>query len=88
MSAVPISARSTHVAFLALVALTVVGFAVRDIRDAHLAGVVILGAAGAKASLVGLQFMELRAAHLAWKLAFAAAVVGFVVAMWALRGGI
>ena len=38
--------------------------------------IIILVVAGVKAGLVGWQFMELRLAHLSWKLAFPMLLVG------------
>ena len=65
----------------ALLLLTVLGFSVREGAHGTTAAAFILGAAGLKSGLVGWRFMELRSAHLVWKLALFtlfAAVLGLV----------
>lgn len=78
--------RASTVTWLALVALTLTSFTLSETSGVRAAVLPILIAALAKASLVGFQFMELRAAHVAWKVAFGGLLAVLVVALWATRG--
>ena len=60
----------------ALLLLSASSFSVSESADKNMAATLILGAAGLKSGLVGWQFMELRSAHLVWKLAFFALLAG------------
>ena len=60
----------------ALLLLSASSFSVSGTTQGAVATATILGAAGVKAALVGWQFMELRSAHLAWKLALPVLLVG------------
>lgn len=62
--------------WIALMLLSASSFSVSGTARGITAALIILGAAGVKAGLVGWQFMELRSAHLAWKLAFPILLVG------------
>ncbi len=53
----------------ALLLLTVLGFSVSEAAHGTSAAAFILGAASVKSGLVGWRFMELRSAHLVWRLA-------------------
>lgn len=67
--------------WIALILLSVSSFSLSEAGRAPTAALFILGAAALKACLVGWQFMGLRSAHLAWKVAFPlllAATLGFV----------
>lgn len=72
----------------ALLVLSVLGFLVSETAPGMTAAAFILGTAGVKSGLVGWRFMELRSAHLVWKLAlFAllAAVLGLVFLLMRLQ---
>lgn len=62
--------------WIALMLLSASSFSVSESARGATASVIILSVAGVKAGLVGWQFMELRTAHLAWKLAFAILLAG------------
>ena len=62
--------------WIALILLSASSFSVSG--KGTMATVIILGAAGVKAGLVGWRFMELRTAHVAWKLAFPILLFGTV----------
>lgn len=72
------TARSTTVTWLCLVALTCASFALSHEVGRRAAVLPILLAALVKASLVAFQFMDLRSAHVAWKVAFGA-LLGLIV---------
>jgi len=57
---------------LILLGLTLSGFALSATISGQLAAACILGGAGVKAALVGWRFMDLREAHVLWRLGFAA----------------
>jgi hypothetical protein len=67
--------RADTAAYVALVALTVGGFAASE-RLGAAAVAPVLGAAALKGALVAGQFMGLRRAHIAWIAACAALVLG------------
>lgn len=73
--------RANTVTWLALCALTLVGFFVSD-SLARAALLPILAVAGAKCSLVGFQFMGLRAAHPLLRACFLVMFGAVVVALW------
>jgi hypothetical protein len=60
----------------ALLLLTVSGFSASETAHGTTAAAFILGAAGLKSGLVGWRFMELRSAHVVWKLALFALLSG------------
>ena len=62
--------------WIALVLLSASSFWLSGTPQGATVAITILGAAGVKATLVGWQFMELRSAHLAWKLGFPLLLVG------------
>ena len=64
--------RANGLIWILLLTVSAVGFRARGIE-----GGTILLAASVKSLLVGWQFMELRSAHLAWRLGFGLLVLGF-----------
>lgn len=76
--------RSTTVTWLALVALTVASFTLGHAAAVRTAPALLLLAALLKAWLVGAEFMELRAAHVAWRAAFGAVLGILVVSLLAI----
>jgi hypothetical protein len=56
--------------WIALMLLSVSSFSVSENARSTAGALIILAVAGVKAGMVAWQFMELRAAHLAWKIAF------------------
>lgn len=62
----------------ALLLLTVLGFFVSETGHGATAAAFILGAAGVKSGLVGWQFMEMRSAHLVWRLALFSLLTGIL----------
>jgi len=71
-------------AWAAQLLLTVSGFSVSESAHGTTAAAFILGAAGLKSGLVGWQFMELRCAHLVWKLALFALLSGVLALIFLL----
>lgn len=53
----------------ALLLLSVSNFSASEAAHGNVAAALILSTAGLKAGLVGWQFMELRSAHVVWRLA-------------------
>ncbi len=64
--------------WITLVALSVTGLAAREALQLGALTATVLGAAAAKCTLVGWQFMELRAAHIAWRIATLALVAATI----------
>lgn len=62
----------------ALLMLSVVSFSISETAHDQAAAAFILAAAGLKSALVGWQFMELRTAHLVWRLALFALLAGLL----------
>ena len=62
--------------WITLMLMTVSSFSVSETGRGTNAAIFILGAAALKAGMVGWQFMELRAAHIAWRFAFTLLLVG------------
>ena len=62
--------------WIALMLLSASSYSISGTAQGATGALIILGAAGVKAALVGWQFMELRLAHRAWKLAFPILLAG------------
>ena len=73
------------IVWVALVVLTLVGFAMSDSRE-HGFAYFALGAGLVKFFLIFLDFMEMKHAHRAWRVAMGAFVLALVAAIAVTRG--
>jgi hypothetical protein len=71
--------------WVALVLLTLVSYSLGDAPLGRGVPTPILAGALVKASLVGFMFMELRAAHVVWKVAFMVLLLTLGIALCLLR---
>ena len=72
--------------WITLLTLTALGFLASD-RTGRSVALIVLAASGAKCSLLGWRFMELRRAHWLWPAAIFALLATFLATVaWLLRG--
>jgi len=88
MNVDPNTDRTDLLTWIALVGLTLTGFALSDKASGHAAMVAISTVAILKAMCVGFQFMRLRDAHPAWRVAFSGMLLAFLAVTIAVRSGV
>lgn len=68
--------KATTCTWAALLLLSALSYSISETAHGRMSTALILGAAGLKSGLVGWEFMELRTAHLVWRLALFAMLAG------------
>ena len=82
--------RLNTITWIALTLLTVSGFLISDYSSSFgiLSILLILGFTLAKYLAVGFQFLELKHAHLAWRIIFSVVVLAFLLVIFFLQASV